>query len=435
MNRKNKGANTNIIQICVDFLVLLIVFIIERKVFGSDLSTDLYSKCLALVVVFGVIYILSNKEARLYNVMLFFYLDRFWRGITRSWFFASVTTIVLMYVYNPPEAIRTFHLRYIILSYVAICLSMVISRVVQISFSSKKAPRAAFVGNFDEYEKFNYFLNKTSVKLEEVGYILEKEMPEKKAFNVLGTLDEIEQVIRKQEIDQVFFIQHAQDNISGIQKYIDVCLEMGVTVRIVMDVSFSQKMNRSSSFVSSVGTYPVLTYHTIALNTCEKFIKRLMDIVLGVLAILLMSPAFIYKFISIRLRTGKRALVKTKMIGLNGRPFMMYGFSTTGANDKRWRNELPQLINVLRGEMSLVGTRPATEDEVSAYCRSQWRRISIKPGITGLWRIAERYRTVEAQEKLEMDLRYIDDWSIWTDISIMLQTIRGIAASLVAFLT
>ncbi len=457
MNRSNKGANTNIIQICVDILVLMIVFFIERKVYQGVILKETYPKCLALVVVFGFIYILMNKEARLYNVTLFFYIDRFWRILTRSWVISAGITMGLMYVYNPHEAVRRFHLSYLVVSYVALVIEMVISRFIQMSFTTYRAPRVAFVGTFEEYEKFNYFLNKTSLKIDEVGYILDKPMSEKRKFNALGKIEDMEEIIRNNEIDQVFFILHNDDSIETIQKNIDLCLEMGVTVRVVMDVSYTRRMHRSDSFVSSVGTFPIITYHTIALNTFERVIKRLMDFVIAVVATIILSPLMLITALAIKIDSPGPVFFKQKRVGQNGRTFNIYKFRSMciDAEDKKEKlmdqnemdgfmfkikddprvtrvgrfirktsiDELPQLFNVIRGEMSLVGTRPPTVEEVSQYKRGQWRRISIKPGITGMWQISGRNDITSFDEVVELDLRYIDNWTIWLDIEILFKTV------------
>ena len=86
-------------------------------------------------------------------------------------------------------------------------------------------------------------------------------------------------------------------------------------------------------------------------------------------------------------------------------------------------DELPQLFNVIKGDMSLVGTRPPTVDEVSQYKRGQWRRISIKPGVTGLWQISGRNSISDFDEVVELDLRYIDNWSLYADIAILFKTV------------
>jgi len=86
-------------------------------------------------------------------------------------------------------------------------------------------------------------------------------------------------------------------------------------------------------------------------------------------------------------------------------------------------DELPQFWNVLKGEMSLVGTRPPTPDEVSDYADWHRRRISIKPGITGLWQVSGRNEIKDFNKIVELDLSYIDKWSLWLDIKILFRTV------------
>lgn len=417
MNRSNKGANTNIIQIMMDILVLLVVFIIDRMAFDGIILRETYPKCFALVVIFGVVYILSNKEARIYNVTLFFYVDRFWRILSKSWLMAAAVTTGIMYIYNPDANIRKFHIFYLVLSYVALCINLVLSRLLQISMIRYQAPRVAFVGTFEEYEKFHYFLNKTSVKVEEVGYILNGPMPQNKVFNVLGTLDDLENVIRRYELDQVYFIIHSHDTTGSIQEYIDLCLEMGVTVKVVMDVAYGRSVNRPDSFVSSVGTYPLITYHTLALNTYEQFIKRLLDLVLSVIILIICSPIMVARGIALWLSPSAKVFDLEKRVGQSGRCFNLIKF---GGGKKI--DNLPEFINVVKGDMSLVGTRPPTVEEVKLYERSQWRRISIKPGITGLWRLDGKEQKADFEEIVEQDLRYIDSWTLLSDLKIIIFT-------------
>jgi len=88
-------------------------------------------------------------------------------------------------------------------------------------------------------------------------------------------------------------------------------------------------------------------------------------------------------------------------------------------------DELPQLLNVLRGDMALVGPRPPLPEEVSHYRRWQRRRLSMKPGITCLWQVSGR-NTVDFEEWMRLDLRYIDSWSLWLDLKILLRTIPAV---------
>jgi lipopolysaccharide/colanic/teichoic acid biosynthesis glycosyltransferase len=91
-------------------------------------------------------------------------------------------------------------------------------------------------------------------------------------------------------------------------------------------------------------------------------------------------------------------------------------------------DELPQFWNVLRGEMSLVGTRPPTPDEVSGYEYKHRRRICIKPGITGLWQVSGRNDIRDFDEVVRLDIEYIDQWSLWLDVKILMKTFRVLLA-------
>ncbi|MBR5761551.1 MAG: sugar transferase, partial [Lachnospiraceae bacterium] len=89
-------------------------------------------------------------------------------------------------------------------------------------------------------------------------------------------------------------------------------------------------------------------------------------------------------------------------------------------------DELPQFFNILGGTMSLVGTRPPTLDEVEQYDASQWRRISIKPGLTGMWQVSGRSSITDFDEVVKLDTEYIDNWSIFLDISILIKTVLSV---------
>ncbi|WP_029320992.1 sugar transferase [Butyrivibrio sp. AE3004] len=458
MNRSNRGANTNVAQMIVDIALVYLVYVFEKALFGDYLREATYLKCFALVIVFGVVYILANKEARLYDVTLFFYMDRFWKLLSKSWLLASITTIVFMYIYNPGAGARKFHLHYLLLAYVTICLNMLFSRFFQIATSNYRAPKSAFVGVFEEYEKFNYYLNKTSVRLDNVGYILKSGELEKKVFNVLGNLSDLEKILRNYEIDNIFFMIHENDNLANIQDYIDICLEMGVTVKVIMNVHGSRLMNRPNSYVSSVGTYPLITYHTITLNTYEQFIKRLADVLISLFGIIVTLPIMLITAIAIKLESPGPILFRQTRVGQNGRNFSIYKFRSMCENAESLKkdlmdknemdevmfsikndprvtkvgkfirrtsiDELPQFFNVIKGDMSIVGTRPPTLDEVSQYRRSQWRRISIKPGITGMWQVSGRNDITSFEKVVELDLEYIDNWSLMLDFKIILKTVK-----------
>ncbi|MBQ8547450.1 MAG: sugar transferase, partial [Lachnospiraceae bacterium] len=243
--------------------------------------------------------------------------------------------------------------------------------------------------------------------------------------------------------------------IVDLQQYIDVCLDMGVSVRVIMSVF---KAHGAQRYVSSVGTYPVITYHRVCLDDSSRAVKRIIDIICSLIGILVFSPIMLVTAIAIKLESKGPVIFKQKRAGLNGRIFKMYKFRSMCVDAEELKaklqeqnevkdgmmfkikddpritkvgkfirktsiDELPQFFNVLFGDMSLVGTRPPTLDEVEKYERSHWRRMSIKPGITGMWQVSGRSQITDFDQIVELDTEYIDHWSIWLDFKIMIKTV------------
>jgi exopolysaccharide biosynthesis polyprenyl glycosylphosphotransferase len=187
----------------------------------------------------------------------------------------------------------------------------------------------------------------------------------------------------------------------------------------------------------------------------QRSIKRLFDIFASALALLVLSPLLTAVAILIKLTSTGPIFFRQARVGLNGRPFNMFKFRTmvVGAdrlkqhleekneqsgpvfkmkNDPRvtplgrWLrkhsvDELPQLINVLRGDMSVVGPRPPLPSEVALYEGWQRRRLSVRPGLTCIWQVSGRNQ-ISFQEWMFLDMRYIDHWSLSQDLSLILQT-------------
>jgi len=188
-------------------------------------------------------------------------------------------------------------------------------------------------------------------------------------------------------------------------------------------------------------------------------LKRVLDLSIAVVALTLTAPLMLVIALILRLGQGPGVIFTQTRVGMHGRPFTIYKFrsmtidaeeryselavnsSTTGAAFKmvddprvtrmgrllrRWSlDELPQFFNVLRGEMSAVGPRPAPPREVDGYDLWHRRRLSMKPGITGLWQITARLDR-DFDQRAELDLDYIDRWSIWLDLAILFRTIPAV---------
>ena len=175
--------------------------------------------------------------------------------------------------------------------------------------------------------------------------------------------------------------------------------------------------------------------------------KRFLDFVLSLLAFCVLSPLLAAVSLAVKLDSKGPVVFRQKRIGKDKTHFEMLKFRTMRTDTRKDMpthllknpdafitkvgsflrktslDELPQFFNVLFGSMSLVGTRPPTLDEVDKYERNQWKRISIKPGITGMWQTSGRSTIDDFDKIVELDVEYIDNWSLWLDVKILFKTV------------
>ncbi len=456
MNRTNAGANTDTEQILLDIFILIGAFGLDVLFFGHLLSDQMLLSMMVLTFVFVLIFVLSNKEEYLYNITLFNYLDRIHGKILKSFFVSTIATLLILYfVADADAAAYHFYFLYLIFAYVLICMKLFVYRPLSRKIHKKDTPRTVFVGKIGAFNKFRYFLDKTNIRLETIGYVAMTREEAESDSRYIGCLDDLEELIRTYQLDQVYIIQKKGEELAFTQTYVDLCIDMGVTVRLVVDL---YKRRRANHYVSTVGTYPVIAFHTISLNTYEKIVKRTMDIIAGLIGVVVFSPVMLVTAIAIKLDSPGPVLFKQTRVGQNGRHFKIYKFRSmyVDAEERKKEllsqneleggvmfkikddpritrvgkfirktsiDELPQFFNIVQGTMSLVGTRPPTLDEVEKYERKQWRRISIKPGLTGMWQVSGRSNIKSFDEIVELDTEYIDNWTLGLDIKIILKTV------------
>lgn len=171
--------------------------------------------------------------------------------------------------------------------------------------------------------------------------------------------------------------------------------------------------------------------------------KRIIDLLIAVLSLIVLCPVFIITFILIRIRMGRPVLFKQRRPGLGGKPFNLYKFRTmTDERDEHGEllgdeerltklgyvlrmlsiDEIPQLFNVIKGEMSIVGPRPLLMEYLPLYSEKHKRRHEVKPGITG-WAQVKGRNALTWEEKFDLDVWYVDNRSLWLDFKIILLTI------------
>jgi len=271
-------------------------------------------------------------------------------------------------------------------------------------------------------------------------------------LKVLGTLDDIPRIFHRDAIDEVVFVV-PRSRLNALQGAIDDCETEGVVVNVAVDL-FDTKLARSS--VAELDGLPLLRFRTTQAKEWELLIKRLFDFASAGLGLLILCPLFLIMAILIKATSKGPVFFKQDRLGLAGRRFTLYKFRTMrlGAHDvlsdvadlnamttpefrekkTRWItpigrfmrkfsiDELPQLINVFVGHMSIVGPRPTVPDEVDKYKDWHRRRFSMKPGITCLWQVNGR-NNIAFEDWMKLDLEYLDNWSLWLDAKILMKTV------------
>ena len=162
--------------------------------------------------------------------------------------------------------------------------------------------------------------------------------------------------------------------------------------------------------------------------------KRIVDVILGCIGLVLLSPVFLILAICIKIDSKGPVIFAHKRIGKNGKEFNMYKFKLE--NDPRITrignflrktslDELPQIVNIIRGDLSIIGPRPVTGEELEKYEENKEKFLSITPGLTGYWQANGRSNTTY-EERMQMELYYVDNQSLWLDIKIFFKTIVSV---------
>jgi exopolysaccharide biosynthesis polyprenyl glycosylphosphotransferase len=264
-------------------------------------------------------------------------------------------------------------------------------------------------------------------------------------------LSALREILRKQVIDEIVFaIDSAR--LAELEDVFLLCDEEGVRTRVAVD--FFPHVN-SKVHLDQLGATPLLTFSAAPHDEVRLLIKRVIDIVLASAAIVVLLPFMIVIALLVRLTSRGPAIFRQTRCGLNGRRFTFYKFRSMCDNAEelkaslrhlntrstafkipddprltpigRWLrkfsiDEWPQLWNILRGDMSLVGPRPAVPDEVEQYQQWQRRRLRMRPGLTCLWALNGRDH-VDFETWMRMDMQYIDNWSLSLDWKILIRTI------------
>lgn len=272
-------------------------------------------------------------------------------------------------------------------------------------------------------------------------------------WKVLGPVDGLRGLLEKGLVDEVMFCLPLREHFPLACDVVRLCNDLGVVVRLVPDLENAKVLARAQ--VEEFDGDQVVTFFRENL-LFQLFLKRALDLLGSAVLLVVLSPLMLAAAAAVKFTSPGPVFFAQERIGMNKRRFRLLKFRSmvVDAEERKKElahlnevdgpvfkirkdprvtrvgailrklsiDELPQLINVLKGEMSLVGPRPPLLSEVNLYDWSDRKRLSIKPGITCLWQVSGR-NNLSFEEWMVLDRKYIDNWSIWLDLKILLMTV------------
>ncbi len=270
---------------------------------------------------------------------------------------------------------------------------------------------------------------------------------------IVASYEDMFDYAKQAHIDEVLFhISYRTGH--SLKPYIEQFEKMGVTVHV--NVSLADGFEEFNQNVEMVGGYPVVSFTTAVFDSEKMIVKRMIDIIGGLFGCVAAAILLLIFGPLIKLESPGPILFKQKRVGRNGKIFSIYKMRSMYIDAEERKKELmdqnemkglmfkmtddpritkigkfiratsidefPQFLNVLKGDMSLVGTRPPTVDEFNQYEIYHKRRLMMKPGITGMWQVSGRSDIEDFEEVVRLDLQYIDNWSLALDFKILFKT-------------
>jgi len=360
-----------------------------------------------------------------------------------------------VYLLRLADFSRYFMIFFGLLSFVFIIVEKLlmefyISKLSKRSFSVRKI---LVIGNLERGQMVADLLEKQLSWGHEIIGRLTTEKTSNDSLYSLGHIDELPFILRDHPIDEVVFAVDGNRAVN-IASHLNHCKQVGVPARILPAL---WQPGEHSITVDQCHNVPFLTIPVGNFNATGLMYKRILDIIGGLTGTILFLLVYPFVAVAIKLDSPGPILFKQKRVGQHGRTFILLKFRSMVSdaeakqaelsdknlmqgsifkmeNDPRITkvgkflrksslDEFPQFLNVLRGEMSLVGTRPPTIEEMEKYDPWQYKRLSGKPGITGLWQVSGRNKITDFNQIVDLDCQYLERWRFLDDLKILFQTI------------
>jgi exopolysaccharide biosynthesis polyprenyl glycosylphosphotransferase len=458
--RTNNQDRIKIYLDLIEFMAVLITFPIANKIVKGFLVPDMSIRFIeGLAFTFFLIiswYVLSRTTAMAK-------IPRTQRYLTLVIQFLRVYFIIMLVLLAVKVLFRLTSIP-LELVFVYSILSMLISTFIRITiYRSLKIYRASGYNLHRVVVIADAFSDNTIDRLtkqKEWGFVISAILTNSKLIQakyggktrILPEDHDLKSLVDNHVVDEVIYCKmHIEEE--QLKKIMRLCNEIGVIFRLQSSVS---PLDPFDMQLKTMNQFQYLSLVDIPSSNLSMIVKTVSDFYISILGLFITAPIFLVIALIIKIDSRGPVLFKQERIGLRGRKFILYKFRTMVPdaekrlsklveknqsdgpvfklkNDPRVTrfgnflrktglDELPQLINVIKGEMSLVGPRPPLESEVKQYERWQLRRLSVKPGITCTWQIISNRNDIKFEKWMLMDLNYIDNWSLVKDFKLFWKT-------------
>ena len=414
----------------------------------------------AMIISYAFIIIFFNAN---HNFFKRDKLNEFFNVVKTNVMFASLFVVILFAKRSADTFSRGVYFLTIFLNIVIMFVLHILIKyyLTKVRIKSKRIDRMLIVTYSDRAEDIIRRVRKRSEYNRNIDgiVILDKDMAGESILDcpVVSNRDGIIDYVKLQIMDEVLLDMPANEY-KRMRKDIMELESMGVVVS--MSITQLREFEEYKTTIGMIGDVPVVRFASVFHDYNKLLIKRLIDIVGAIVGICITIVVTIFLAPILLIESPGPLFFKQKRVGRNGRFFYMYKFRSMYKDaearkkelmDKNEMNglmfkmtddpritkvgkfirktsidELPQFFNVLKGDMSLVGTRPPTVDEFKQYEGHHKRRLSMKPGITGLWQVSGRSDIEDFEEVVMLDLKYIDNWCVTEDIKILFKTVKVI---------
>ncbi len=436
-------------------------YILPLKYSGMSSTPNYVIIGLFVIIIWFILFILINTDTPTSQKLTTLYSN-----IIKVVSAGIIILVLLLFLLNIRDVSRLFLGFFYIINIGVLIISKTI-----IIWSNKKSEQSDYnkcnlliIGSKERAVGAINLINSMKGQYNIIGCLdIKKERVGKKVkddVRIVGTVDDIQNMIISNVVDEVIFAMPMYQ-IENIEAYIQLIELMGIRVRIFPDWqihSLFYEPRVAQVYFDELNGIPSMILSTTSNRHRDLLIKLFADYLISGISLLVLSPVLLMITLMIRISSKGPVLFKQERVGLNGRKFYVYKFRTmirdaekkleelktlNEADGPAFKirkdpriipvigtflrktslDELPQLLNIFKGEMSLIGPRPPLGSEVAQYNIWHRRRLSMKPGITCIWQIQPNRNDLSFDQWMDLDLEYIDSWSLKLDIGIFFKTI------------